>query len=198
MTTNKLCNVSVGCVQCNSAGDCSSGNACDSNACSTTCFTTSLCNGGCCSIPSGSSGTCETGDTAAACGVGGQCTDCTASNAGHLCLTGGTTHCGCNGNGDCPAGQPTCDTTTTHLCCSVNSFSPATTGMSQPVTVSAGDVVTGAASDPAVQIQVMLPGTTTATGTSSVTATALGSGTGHVVYGTAAGAYTATVTVCGP
>src|SRR5206468_5338717 len=61
----------------------------------------SICHGGCCG-----DGTCQPGTVASACGSGGACAVCDATNqSGSACVITGTMsgHCGCTSEGDCPA-----------------------------------------------------------------------------------------------
>src|SRR5205814_731964 len=133
-TANKACGSSSTCVDCSLAqtghvcipnkdscgctvsADCPPGAACNlaTGLCSNMCNANQVCNGGCCT-----GGTCAAGTVKNACGSqGAACVDCSASQAGTLCIAGA---CGCNAATDCPAGFA-CDGNT-HACtksCGVN------------------------------------------------------------------------------
>jgi len=87
---------------CSGAGDCPIGTACNTTTgqCESACgdASHSICYGGCCG-----DGTCQPGTVASACGSGGACAVCDATNqSGSACVSG---HCGCTSAGDCPAGR---------------------------------------------------------------------------------------------
>ena len=85
---------------CTGAVDCPIGTACNTTTgqCDPACgdASHSVCHGGCCG-----GGTCQPGTVATACGNGGDCALCDASNqSGSACVAG---HCGCTSPADCPA-----------------------------------------------------------------------------------------------
>jgi len=92
---------------CSRAGDCPLGTACNTmtGQCESACgdASHSICHGGCCG-----GGTCQPGTVASACGSGGACAVCDATNpSGSACVITGpmSGHCGCTSEGDCPDGQ---------------------------------------------------------------------------------------------